>query len=141
MIWFKTYELSEVKLRHEVQMLAYLGIRIIELGDDYIVGILPVDNRTRQPYGILHGGASVTLAESLGSLGATLVVDPDKYYCVGIEVNANHIRSISDGQVKGVAKPLHLGKSTHVWETKITDSQDKIICISRLTMAVIERRK
>lgn len=122
-------------------MLAYLGIRIIELGDDYIVGILPVDNRTRQPYGILHGGASVTLAESLGSLGATLVVDPDKYYCVGIEVNANHIRSISDGQVKGVAKPLHLGKSTHVWETKITDSQDKIICISRLTMAVIERRK
>jgi len=115
----------------------HIGIEITEIGDDYIKAKMPVDHRTRQPYGLLHGGASVVLAETLGSLGATFCVDPMKKKCVGLEINANHIRSVKEGWVIGVARPIHLGRSTQVWEIKITSDTDKLICISRITMAIL----
>jgi 1,4-dihydroxy-2-naphthoyl-CoA hydrolase len=100
---------------------------------------MPVDDRTRQPFGLLHGGASVALAESLGSIGAALVIDPDKFLCVGQEINANHIRGVKEGFVIGTARPVHLGRRSHVWEIRIVDEQDKLVCISRLTVAIIDR--
>jgi 1,4-dihydroxy-2-naphthoyl-CoA hydrolase len=101
---------------------------------------MPVDERTRQPYGLLHGGASVVLAESLGSMASFLTLDPAREYCVGIDINANHIRSIRDGRVLGTARPIHLGKTTQVWEIRICDDNERLICISRLTMAILQRR-
>jgi 1,4-dihydroxy-2-naphthoyl-CoA hydrolase len=100
---------------------------------------MPVDERTKQPYGILHGGASVALAETLGSTAAGLVVDPDKYRVVGQEINANHVRAVSNGFVIGTARPHHVGKRSHVWEIRITDEQERLVCISRLTMFVLEK--
>jgi 1,4-dihydroxy-2-naphthoyl-CoA hydrolase len=120
-------------------MAEYLGIEITEVGEDYLKATMPVDHRTRQPYGLLHGGASVVLAETLGSLGAAFVVDRSKYDCVGLEINANHMRGVRDGFVTGVARPVHLGKTTQVWEIRIHDIRDKIICISRITIAVLKR--
>src|SRR5437868_514882 len=117
----------------------YLGIELIELGPDFLAGRMPVNERTRQPYGILHGGASVTLAETLGSIAANLVVDANKQRCVGQEINANHVRAKADGYVIGTARALHLGKRSHVWEIRIVDEQDRLICISRLTVAVLDR--
>ena len=121
-------------------MVDHLGIEFMEVGDDYIKARMPVDHRTRQPMGLLHGGASVSLAETLGSVAAFLCVDPQKQMCVGLEINANHIRGVSSGWVYGVARPLHVGKTTHVWEIKITDEQDKLVCTSRITMAILERK-
>lgn len=112
------------------------GIEYTDFGDDYITARMPVDERTRQPYGILHGGASCLLAETVGSHASSLCVDMEKQYCVGLEINANHIRSVSEGFVYGTAKPLHLGRSTHVWEIMIRNEAGKTVCISRLTMMV-----
>ena len=120
-------------------MAEYLGIEITEVGEDYLKATMPVDHRTRQPYGLLHGGASVVLAETLGSVGAAFVVDRSKYDCVGLEINANHMRGVRDGFVTGIARPVHLGKTTQVWEIRIHDNRDKIICISRITIAVLKR--
>jgi 1,4-dihydroxy-2-naphthoyl-CoA hydrolase len=120
-------------------MAEFLGIEITEVGDDYLKATMPVDHRTRQPYGLLHGGASVVLAETLGSVGAAFVVDRSKYDCVGLEINANHIRGVREGIVTGIARPIHIGKTTQVWEIRIHDSRDKIICISRITVAVLKR--
>lgn len=117
-----------------------LGMEFTEIGEDYIKGTMPVDHRTKQPFGLLHGGASVALAETLGSIGSALVVDISKFNCVGLEINANHLRSVRDGFVTGIAKPIHIGASTHVWEIKITDQRDKLVCISRLTVAVIKKQ-
>ena len=117
-----------------------LGMEFTEIGEDYIKGTMPVDHRTKQPYGLLHGGASVALAETLGSIGSALVVDISKFNCVGLEINANHLRSVRDGFVTGIAKPIHIGASTHVWEIRITDQRDKLVCISRLTVAVIKKQ-
>jgi 1,4-dihydroxy-2-naphthoyl-CoA hydrolase len=114
-----------------------LGIEITEVGDDFIKARMPVDHRTHQPHGLLHGGASVALAETLGSIGSSIVINQKESYCVGLEINANHIRGVRDGFVTGVAQPLHLGRTTHVWEIRITDSQDKLVCISRLTVAIL----
>jgi 1,4-dihydroxy-2-naphthoyl-CoA hydrolase len=100
---------------------------------------MPVDERTRQPYGILHGGASVALAETLGSVAAGLVVDPEKFRAVGQEINANHIRAIASGYVVGTTRPVHIGKRSHVWEIRIVDERERLVCISRITMAVLER--
>lgn len=122
-------------------LLETLDIRIIELGDDFLRGDMPVDHRTVQPYGILHGGASVALAESLGSIAAHLCVDTEKHYCVGMEINANHIRPVKSGRVIGTARPLHMGKSSHVWSIEIHNEDHKLICISRITMAVVDRNK
>ena len=122
-------------------MVGHLAIEVIEIGEDYVKGKMPVDHRTTQPYGILHGGASVALAESLGSLAATFTVDQTKQYCVGLDINANHVRSVKSGYVFGVARPLHIGKSTQVWEIKITNEEDKLVCVSRITMAVMDIKK
>jgi 1,4-dihydroxy-2-naphthoyl-CoA hydrolase len=100
---------------------------------------MPVDERTRQPRGILHGGSSVLLAESLGSIGANYCVDPDRLFCVGMEINANHLRSVKGGMVTGIARPVHLGRSTQVWEIRIHNQADKLVCISRLTLAVVQK--
>jgi len=140
-IWFKEVPVEQADTMRKGTMLEALDIRMIELGDDYIKGSMPVDHRTVQPYGILHGGASVTLAESLGSVAAHLTVDPDKYYCVGMEINANHLRPATKGRVTGTARPIHLGRSSQVWGIEIVDEDAKKICISRITMAVVPKDK
>jgi 1,4-dihydroxy-2-naphthoyl-CoA hydrolase len=114
----------------------HLGIEWEELGPDYIKASMPVDHRTKQPYGLLHGGASVALAETLGSVGAALSVDASKFIAVGMEINANHIRSARDGRVIGITRPVHRGASTQVWEIRIEDELGKLVCISRLTVAI-----
>ena len=118
-----------------------IGIEITEIGSDYLRGRMPVDKRTIQPYGILHGGASAALAETLGSIAGTLVLDPDKEFCVGLEINANHIRSGREGFVYGTARPIHIGGRTQVWEIRIEDELQSLICISRLTLAVLPRKR
>jgi 1,4-dihydroxy-2-naphthoyl-CoA hydrolase len=122
-----------------VNMVKHLGIEILEIAADRMVGRMPVDHRTQQPMGLLHGGASVVLAETLGSLASNLCVDMQKQYCVGLEVNANHIKSAKSGYVTGTATPIHLGKRTHVWEIRIVNEANDLVCISRLTMAVMDR--
>jgi uncharacterized protein (TIGR00369 family) len=118
-------------------LLEHLGIKFTEISDDFIRGTMPVDGRTRQPYGLLHGGASVALAETLGSTGATLCVDTKEYQCVGQEINANHLRAARTGLVTGTARPVHLGGRTQVWIIDIVNEAGKLVCTSRLTMAVI----
>ncbi len=140
MIWFKQYKLEEIGFLLKNNMLEHLGIEIVELGDDFIKGKMPVDHRTVQPMNILHGGASVALAESLGSIGAYLTVDHTKFDCVGMEINANHLRPVSSGSVFGTAKPIHLGSRTQVWAIEIVNEANKLVCISRITMAVVERK-
>ena len=137
-IWFREFKLEEIQILNHGTMGAHLGIRLTEIGDDFLKGLMPVDERTRQPMGILHGGASVALAETLGSIAANLVVDKTKKRCVGLEINANHIRSIKEGWVTGIARPVHLGSSTQVWNIEIRDDQERMICISRHTVAVLE---
>ncbi|MDI9246328.1 hotdog fold thioesterase [Marinobacter sp. CHS3-4] len=116
-----------------------LGIEYVEVGEDYIVGRIPVDERTVQPFGILHGGASVLLAESLGSMAANFCLREENQIAVGLDINANHIRSVSKGWVYGTAMPVHLGGSTQVWEIRMENEDGKLTCLSRLTMAVIDR--
>jgi 1,4-dihydroxy-2-naphthoyl-CoA hydrolase len=142
MIWFDGIQptLDAANLNLDETILGRLGIRMVEIGDDYIRGTMPVDARTHQPYGLLHGGASVVLAESLGSIGAALCVDRDRYRVVGLEVNANHLRAVRDGQVTGTAKPIHLGRTTQVWGIEIVNEAGKKTCVCRLTMAVIDTK-
>lgn len=121
-------------------LVEHLGIEITELGKDFLIGKMPVDHRTHQPLGMLHGGASVVLAETLGSIAATMTVDPDKQYCVGLDINANHIKSVRNGFVYGKTTPIHVGKKTQVWEIRITNEEDQLVCISRITMAVLDRK-
>ncbi len=116
----------------------FLDIEFTEIGEDFLVARMPVDNRTRQPYGILHGGASVVLAETVGSVGANLYIDLTKYRCVGLDINANHIKSVKEGYVYAKGTPLHIGKTTQVWEIKISNEKNELVCISRLTMAIIQ---
>ena len=137
-IWHRRATLTELNSVKNT-MIDYLGIEMIELGDDFIKARMPVDHRTHQPMGLLHGGASVALAETLGSTGAMLSVDLGKFNVVGLEINANHIRGVRDGWVIGTARPLHRGRTTQLWEIRITDAADKLVCISRLTMAVLEK--
>ena len=118
-------------------ILETIGIQITRLTEDEIEGTMPVDKRTHQVFGILHGGASVVLAETLGSLGASLTVDQTKYRCVGLDINANHIKAVKSGVVKGVAKPIHTGRSTQVWQIEITNEEGDLVCLSRITMAVV----
>ncbi|HWB26278.1 MAG TPA: hotdog fold thioesterase [Chitinophagaceae bacterium] len=136
-IWFHPYTIADINEFSHNNMIHHIGITFTELGDDYLKGTMPVDERTVQTMGMLHGGASVTLAETLGSIGANLVVDPQKFVCVGLDINANHIRSIRNGFVAGIAKPIHTGGTTQVWNIEITDKNNRLICTSRLTMAVL----
>lgn len=121
-------------------MVSHLGIECIQIGDDFIEAKMPVDHRTHQPLGLLHGGASVALAETLGSIAATCCIDMATQYCVGLEINANHIKSVRSGFVYGVTKPIHIGKKTHVWEIKITNEEKELVCISRITIAIIDKK-
>jgi 1,4-dihydroxy-2-naphthoyl-CoA hydrolase len=140
-IWFdKSLTINDIPDWGKNTMSEHIGIKFIELGDDFLKGIMPVDNRTKQPYGLLHGGASVALAETLGSVASALVINGDEYNCVGIEINANHIRGVSDGLVTGIASPVHLGSTTHVWDIKIHDEKNKLVCISRLTVAILKKK-
>jgi 1,4-dihydroxy-2-naphthoyl-CoA hydrolase len=118
----------------------HIGLECTEVGDDYLVGTLPVDHRTVQPYGLLHGGASCVLAETLGSVASAMVVDHEKYMTLGIEINANHLRAIKEGKAIGTCRPLQLGKTLHVWEIRICDERNRLCCVSRLTMMVKERK-
>ena len=120
-------------------MVTHLGIEFLDIGDDYLTARMPVDHRTHQQMGLLHGGASVALAETLGSTGAFLCVDAAQYNVVGLEINANHVRAVREGFVTGIARPLHRGKTTQLWEIRITDGADKLVCISRITIAVLEK--
>lgn len=122
-------------------MMEHLGIEFTGIGPDYITAKMPVDSRHHQPYGLLHGGASVALAETLGSVAAHCSVDTSKYFCVGLEINANHLKGVRSGYVFGKSTPIHIGKSTQVWEIRITNEQDELVCVSRITMAVLEQKK
>ena len=140
MIWFKKELLiKDISLMGKNTMGEYIGIELIELGTDYLTGRMPVDHRTKQPYGLLHGGASCVLAETLGSIASALVIDTEKFICVGLEINANHVRSARDGFVTGTASPIHIGASTHVWDIRINDDRGKLVCISRLTVAILKK--
>jgi len=139
-IWRADVTLESLKQRTLDTLVSHMGIEIIELGSDYIKASMPVDSRTCQPLRILHGGASVVLAETLGSFAANAVVDNTKFACVGQEINANHLRPAPVGQiVTGITRPFHIGARSHVWGIEIMDERGKRICISRITMAVINR--
>lgn len=140
-IWFnKDLSINDFAQSGKGNMAEYIGIEWVELGDDFLKAKMPVDHRTIQPYGLLHGGASCVLAETIGSVASSIVIDHSSYQCVGLEINANHIHSATGGYVTGIATPLHLGRSTHVWDIKIYNDNDKLVCISRLTVAIIEKR-
>jgi 1,4-dihydroxy-2-naphthoyl-CoA hydrolase len=139
-LWKQTPDLDRINGWSENTLMRALGIRITEAGDDYLHGTMPVDARTHQPYGLLHGGASVALAETLGSTAAMLCVDPARHIAVGLDINANHLRGVREGIVTGTARALHIGRSTQVWEIRIEDAAGRLVCISRLTMAVVPRR-
>jgi len=140
-IWFKPFEVNEVQQRNQKTLIHHLNIVFTEVGDDYLVATMPVDDTTKQYMGILHGGASCVLAESVGSVAANYAIDHEKYRAVGQEINANHLRPVSSGLVTGIATPIHLGRASQVWDIKITNENQKLICISRLTMAVISLDK
>lgn len=138
-IWYHRPAIAELNSAKN-SLVDHLGIEMLEIGDDFIKARMPVDHRTVQPMTrVLHGGASVALAETLGSTGAFLCVDPAKYYVAGLEINANHVRAVRDGWVTAIARPLHRGRTTQLWEIRIADAADKLVCISRLTLAVIEK--
>ena len=139
MIWFKNPDLEELNGRPKNHIAALLGIAFTEIGDDFLKATMPVDERTHQPAGILHGGASVVLAETLGSIASYMIIDPEKYVAVGLEVNANHLRPVKSGLVKGVCTPIHIGAKTHIWDIKLYNDRGKMSCISRLTVAVINK--
>lgn len=134
-------KLEDLQAMGRNTMVDHLGIEYLELGPDFIRARMPVDHRTVQPMRKLHGGASVALAETLGSFAANLTVDIEKQYCVGLEINANHIKSVTSGYVYGITRPVHIGKKTHVWEIRITNEENELVCISRITMAVLKRNK
>lgn len=138
-IWHTPFPLEEANRRGLTCANGHLGIELLEAGDDYLKARMPVDQRTRQPAGVLHGGVSVALAETLASWAAAFVVDPARHHCVGQEINANHVRAARSGWVTGVARPLHLGRNSQVWDVRISDEQDKLVCVSRVTMAVLSR--
>jgi len=138
-IWFKPLTLDALNQRGQNTMVEFLGITFTDIGDDFLVATMPVDDRTRQPIGILHGGANVVLAETVASTAANAVVDLSHSYCVGLEINANHIRSVTDGWVSAKAQPLHLGKTTQVWQINIYNEDEKLTCTSRMTAAVMKR--
>lgn len=130
-------DIAALIARDDGTMIEHVGIEIVEVGEDFLKARMPVDHRTVQPQGRLHGGASCVLAETVGSIAANLVIDNSEFLAVGLEINANHIRPAKDGYVYGTARPDALGRTTQVWTIRITDEQDRLVCISRLTMAVI----
>lgn len=139
-IWFKDYTLDILGGMRNANMGSHIGFEFSKIGDNFLEGTLPVDHRTTQPFGILHGGASCVLSETLGSVAAWMTIDPEKYRAVGLDINANHIRAVTEGTVTGHCSPIHIGRRTQVWQTDITeDATGKRVCISRLTVAIIEQ--
>jgi len=136
-IWKQDADLERLNAMRAGTLLDTLDIRLTAVGDDWLRGTMPVDHRTHQPYGLLHGGASVALAETLGSVAAMLTLDPARERTVGLDINANHVRAVREGRVTGTAKPLHLGRSTQVWDIRIENEAGQLVCVSRLTMAVV----
>lgn len=140
-IWKEPIDIESAQARADNTLLSHLGILFTEVGDNYLKATMPVDHRTHQPLGIMHGGASCVLAESVGSTAANYCVDQRTHYCVGLDINTNHIRSIRSGLVIATAFPYHLGKTTQVWHIDIKDEQDRLISVNRLTMAVLSKQK
>lgn len=136
----KEATLERINALGQNTLVEHLGIKVTAIGSDFLKGTMPVDHRTHQPLGLLHGGASVALAETLGSIAATFTLDIEKQYAVGLEINANHLKAVKSGLVTGIAKPLHIGKKTQVWEIKIYNEQEQICCVSRITMAIIDKK-
>jgi 1,4-dihydroxy-2-naphthoyl-CoA hydrolase len=139
-IWFSPVTVAQINALGQNTMGHYLGIEFTDIGEDYLKARMPVDERTRQPYGMLHGGASAVLAETMGSVASALVIDPKQYICVGLEINANHVRGVREDYVFGAVLPLHIGGSTHVWDIRIVDREEKLVCVSRLTVAILKQR-
>ena len=140
-IWHSRPEVERLNNPTSENMGTFLGIRFSAVTEDSIEATMPVNERTRQPFGILHGGASVVLAETVGSVASWFVVDHDRYAAVGQEINANHLRPVREGLVTACCKPVHLGKTSHVWDIRLTDDRGRLVCISRLTVAIVERNK
>lgn len=139
-IWFnKLISVEELNKRGENTLSDFLGIEFTEVGEDFLTATMPVTERTKQPIGILHGGANVVLAETVASTAANAVVDLSKFYCVGLEINANHIRSVKDGIITAITKPIHIGRTTQIWEIYIFNEEGKKTCISRMTASVLNR--
>lgn len=138
-VWFAPPDLEALNRRGAGTLVEHLGICVVAVGEDSLSATMPVDGRTLQPYGILHGGASLALAETVGSMAGNLCVDPARRYVVGIEINANHVRTVRDGEVRATARPLHLGRRTQVWEIRIVDEAARLVCAARLTLGVLDR--
>jgi 1,4-dihydroxy-2-naphthoyl-CoA hydrolase len=139
-IWKRAGTPAELTAIGSKSLPGYLGIIITEVGGDFLRATMPVNAHTHQPFGLLHGGASVALAETLGSIGSMMCIDTEKFMAVGQEINANHIRGMASGLVTATARPWHLGRTSHVWHIELRDESDKLVCVSRLTIAVVERR-
>jgi len=137
-IWKKDITLELLRAGASNTAIEHLGIEYVEIGDDYLVGRVPVDHRTRQPFGLLHGGVSVVLAETLGSVGA-VHASPPGWYGVGLDINANHLRAATSGWITGTARPVHIGRSTQVWQIDLQNDAGQLTCVSRITMAMLER--
>ena len=140
-IWFSDLKLEQIVNRGANTLVDHLGIRFIEVGPDFLRATMPVDDRTRQIMGVLHGGASAALAETIGSFAANMCVDHKRLMCVGQEINANHLRPVASGLVTATARPFHIGARSQVWHIEIHDEQQRLVCVSRLTTAVVERRE
>ncbi len=138
-IWFQAITVEDLNRRGEQTMAEFLEIVFTEVGDDFLVATMPASPRTKQPLGIIHGGASVVLAETVASTAANMAVDFNQYYCVGLEINANHIRSVREGTVRAITRPIHLGRTTQVWSIEISNQEGQITCLSRMTAYVLTR--
>ncbi|MFW0081425.1 MAG: PaaI family thioesterase [Coxiella endosymbiont of Haemaphysalis qinghaiensis] len=138
-IWKIPFDVQKATERSKNTIVSHLGIKFTKVGDDYVCAQMPVDNRTRQPIGIMHGGASCVLAETVGSIAANSCVDPCEFYCVGLDINTNHIHSVRSGYVIATAKPFHLGRSTQVWGIEIVNEEENLISVSRLTVAILKK--
>lgn len=138
-IWFSEISIEVLNQMGKNTMVEFLGIQFTEVGEDFLSATMPVNNRTKQPIGILHGGANMVLAETIASMAANAVIDSNQFYCVGLEINANHIRSVKEGLVTAVTSPIHLGRTTQVWQINIFNEAGKKTCISRMTASVLTR--
>jgi 1,4-dihydroxy-2-naphthoyl-CoA hydrolase len=139
-IWNHIPNLSLMEKMREGTIDQHLGIKITDVGDDYLTGTMPADSRTFQPYGIVHGGANVVLAESLGSMAGAHIIDTESFTCMGQEVSATHLRPVSSGLITGTARPIHLGRRSHVWEIRLTGDQGKLSCIAKLILAIVPKK-
>lgn len=139
MIWKSVRSVAQLNAGRAGTLLEHLDMEFTEIGDDFVRATMPVDRRTRQPFGLLHGGASVALAETLGSMGAMMCIDAEQFHCVGQEINANHVRGVRAGRVTGTARPVHLGGRSQVWVIDIVNDEGNLVCTSRLTIAIIRR--